>query len=159
VRIRKFVVLLALCAVSLTSVVGLVFAGTATSASVWTTDSAATPKNQFFFGERVYIYWDPTPVGSSVDIVVVNSANTVVAGPWTEKVTPADAPLSFVPPLPGKYEVRVNGQPAATFKVAALFLSLNLFAVPESVLGTIAALGAGFAAFAFMKVKKGRQGK
>ena len=124
----------------------------ANAASVWTTNNLGDPKSQFNQGETVYIYWNPAPPGSVVDIKVVDSSDVVVAGPWLAQPV-GNAPLSFVPPGPGMYRVLVNGQPAWTIAVATLFV------VPESILGTLMATFAGFAAFVTIGVVKSKNKK
>jgi uncharacterized repeat protein (TIGR01451 family) len=124
----------------------------ADAASVWTTNNLGDSKSQFNLGETVFIYWNPAPLGSVVDIKVVDSTNTVIAGPWLSQPV-SNAPLSFVPPGPGVYSVLVNGQPAWTIAVATLFV------VPESILGTLMATVAGFAAFATLGIVKRKHAK
>jgi hypothetical protein len=139
------------CTVALLSTVCVVYAGTANSASVWTTDILANPKNSFGPAELIYIRWNPAPPLSTVDITVVNVANNVVAGPWLNQPI-GNAPIICGPLAPGYYFVLVNGQPAFAIAVASLFV------VPESVLGTLMATVAGFAAFgAFRIVKRNRR--
>ncbi len=124
----------------------------ANSASVWTKDNVGTSKSQFDLGETVFIYWVPGPADRVVDIKVVDSTNTVIAGPWLAQPA-SNAPLSFVPPGPGLYTVLVNGQPAWTIAVATFFV------VPESILGTLMATFAGFAAFATIGIVKRKHAK
>jgi hypothetical protein len=121
-------------------------AGNATTASVWTTDINNVKMNQFNVGQTVWIWWHASPVGTTVDIKVVDSANNVVAGPLVNQVA-GNQPIVFVPPAAGYYFVLANGQPVFSIATA------TFFAVPESVFGTVAALGAGFAAFGLLRWK------
>jgi hypothetical protein len=140
-----------ICAVALLSTVCFAYAGTAKQASVWTTDINAVPKNTFGPVELIYIWWNPDPAGTTVDITVVDAANNVVVGPLVNQPI-GNAPIVCGPLAPGYYFVLVNGQPAFNIAVASLFV------VPESVLGTLMATVAGFAAFgAFRIVKRNRK--
>jgi hypothetical protein len=121
-------------------------AGTANTASVWTTDVNNVKMNQFNVGQTVWIWWHVSPLGTTVDITVVDQNNVVMLGPLVNQVV-GNQPIVFVPPAAGYYTVLANGQPAFVIATA------TFFAVPESVFGTIAALGAGFAAFGLLRWK------
>jgi hypothetical protein len=141
--------LLALPLLSLVAfgLLGLACAGTANTASVWTTDSNNVTKNQFLATDTILIWWHVNPPGTTVDIKVVDSANNVVAGPFLNQVT-SSQPITIGPLPQGYYTVFANGQPQFDIATATFFV------VPESIFGGLAALGAGFAAFGLVKMKK-----
>lgn len=145
----KIIVLTMLCVFALAAVCSVADAQSAQSASVWTTDNTGAKMNEFALGQAVYIWWNPSPAGSTVSISVVDINNNPVAGPWLNQPVAASGTLSFTPPSPGYYFVDVNGQPAFKIAVATVFI----FELPESAIGGLAALGAGLAAFGIFKIK------
>jgi hypothetical protein len=151
-QVKKIAVLTIICALALAAAASIASAGTAQTASVIVQDAANTPKNQFNLGETVYVKLVSTaPAGSTADIQVVDTASNIVAGPWMDQV--AGSINSFTPASAGYYIVLVNGQPAFTIAVATLFV------LPESVFGTLAAVGAAFAAFGTVAIVKKKQQK
>ena len=150
---RQAVAVLFIVALVAPAAISLVSAGTAESGSVWTTSDAAGLVNAGNFnpGARVYLSLSTAPDGTTADITVVDEANHVVAGPWTN-VAPGTSVESFVPPNPGYYWINVDGKPSCQIAVATFFV------VPESVLGALTAIVGAVAAFgAFTVVKKTRK--
>ncbi|XES78349.1 MAG: hypothetical protein ACBZ72_05600 [Candidatus Bathyarchaeia archaeon] len=151
-QVKKIAVLTIICTLALAAAASMAFAAPieAQTASVITQDAAGVPKNQFNHGETVYVKLVSTaPDGSVADITILDSDGNVVAGPWMAQS--AGSINSFVPPTSGYYFVNVNGQPVFTIAVATLFV------LPESVFGTLAAVGAAFAAFGTIAIVKKKQ--
>jgi hypothetical protein len=128
-----------ICLLVAASLVSVASAGDASTASVWTTDSGGTHKNQFDVGETVYIHFSTAPAGTTADIEVRDSANNIVAGPWTNQVP--STVLTFTPTTSGYYYVIANGQPAFSIAVGTFFV------VPESALGALMVPLVGLAAY------------
>jgi hypothetical protein len=121
---------------------GFVCAAPATVASVWTEDIGGTVKNTFAVGETVYVHWTVGADGGTVNIIITDNAFTTIAILGTT-VSVGAQPLTWTPSTPGTYYVMVQG---ATNQVYPIAVS-SLFVVPESLLGTLMAITAGFAAF------------
>jgi hypothetical protein len=85
--------------------------------------------------------------GTTTDVKVTDSTGTTVAGPWLNK--PSGSIIPCGPFGAGYYFVVSDGAPKS-FSIAVG----SFFVVPESVFGTLAALGAGFAAFGVLAIKK-----
>ena len=154
-RSKSIFAVLAL-AIALTMTINVAFAAppTARAASVITAaDAACTiPSSNFAFGATVYVKLESVqPIGSNADLEVRDSSSGVVAGPWLNQV--AGSVNSFVPASAGYYTVFVNGAPAWYIAVATFFV------VPESMLGTLMATVAGFAAFATIGIVKRKHAK
>ena len=125
---------------------------TARSASIATTDSLGNAKSSFALGEIVYVHLlSVAPIGSNANIEVRDSSNVVVAGPWLNQL--AGSVNSFTPASNGVYKVYANGVLMKTIAVATFFV------VPESILGTLMATVAGFAAFATIGIVKRKKSK
>ena len=150
---RNIFAVLAL-AIALTMTINVAFAAapTARSASIQTSDITATAKSSYAPGEIVYInLLSVAPAGSDANIEVRDSADVVVAGPWLNQL--AGSVNSFTPASGGYYTVYSNGVALATIAVATFFV------VPESMLGTLTATVAGFAAFATIGIVKRKHAK
>ena len=116
---------------------------TAKHCTLLITNSADVATVEFPLGATVFISWS---ADGTVDIEVKNDAtNEVVYSQYGAAMTGED---SFVPPSPGDYTVYVNGLNTKIINIDTFFV------VPESVLGSLAALGAGVAAFGTVAVVK-----
>lgn len=132
----------------LSSITVVQAAPTATVAGLTITDVAGTKKIDFVLNQVIYIHWI---ADGTVDITVRDVNNVVV---YSKTDQPATAsPLQFTPPQGGYYMVSCTGAPSATLSVWTLFV------VPESILGTLMATGAGFAAFGTFGVFKIKHAK
>ena len=142
-------------AIALALTINVVFAAvpTAETASIETTDISGNPQSSYAPGEIVYVHLlSVAPIGTNANIEVRDSANVIVAGPWLNVLAPS-ALLACGPFAPGDYTVYVNGVAMATIAVATFFV------VPESMLGTLTATVAGFAAFATIGIVKRKHAK
>jgi hypothetical protein len=135
--------------VVITASMNAVQAGTATDAGLWLTDQYGNIKNDFVLNQVVYVNWITT--GGTVDITVTD-ANNVVVYSVTDKLA-SDSPLQFTPLHGGSYTVSCTGAESKEISVWTLFV------VPESVLGTLMATGAGFSAFGTLGVFKLKRAK
>ena len=66
---------------------------------------------------------------------------------------PSGQPVSWTPSVEGYYYVTCAGLEATDFPIA---VNTVHFVLPESVFGALAAIGAGIAAFATVKIYQGR---
>jgi hypothetical protein len=121
------------------------YAGTATTAVVWTTDTAGNPKVEFNVGETVRIHW---MADGTVDISVDKIAGGVEFGfPLTDM--PNTGTYDFTPSKgSGIYEIKVTGSNVVMISYGTFFV------VPELPMGAILATVASFAAFAVVIAKK-----
>jgi hypothetical protein len=125
--------------------------GNAVTSSVWTTASSVSSSPhqlQFNPGETVYIWWDSLPSGSTVDITVTPPGAPYVSPIVFYGKVVGDAPVSFIATSPGVWTVNCTGADLLSVSVSTLFV------VPESVLGTLIALAAGFAGVAVIMLTK-----
>lgn len=129
--------------------------------SVWTTSTNnPSPKtNVFDTGQTIYIWWNTFPDSLHVTITVKNDQNQVVAGPFTDQQESSNTPIVLTNGLqPGHYKITMTYVLSNTCFSHDFTLAVNCFFVlPESIFGTISALGAGFAAFGlfgYVKLKK-----
>lgn len=127
----------------------LVQAGTATTASVWTEDSAGNKVNFFNPGQTVYIYWNVGPSDGTVDIYIVNTAGATIVTIGTN-LGPGAQPQTWTPTAPGYYYVVAKGAVEYYYPIAVA----SIFILPESAFGTIMATTAGFAAFGTIAIVK-----
>ena len=138
-------------AIALALTMNVAFAGTAQAASITTTDIGGTAQSSYAPGEIVYVrLLSVAPIGSDADIVVMSGAVTI-AGPWLNQ--PAGSVNSFTPASNGYYTVYANGVAMLTIAVGTFFV------IPESMLGTLTATVAGFAAFATIGIVKRKHAK
>jgi hypothetical protein len=126
--------------------------GNAIASSVWTTTSgiSSSPHQlQFNPGDVVYVWWDSYPIGSTVDITVTPPGGSYVTPiVFTGVRATVDAPVSFTASSPGVWTVSCTGADTLSISVSTLFV------IPESVLGTLIALAAGFAGVAVVTLVK-----
>ncbi len=146
--------------------INVVHAGTGTAntvGQVWLDAQQNDPTGQYCIsqasvGQTVYIYWGHiTPPSGTVKIVVTpydedgNALTPIQLGILSPSASGTTAASFVVPNTPNGYcDVSLYGQATkkATLRVVA---SVTLFVLPESTFGTLAALGAGLAAFAVYK--------
>lgn len=128
----------------------------AMGAQCWTSSSSSNPypiQVTFNVGDTVYVYWTPyNPSTGDVDVNVYSPDQTPgVSTPYCSFIdqSPSSSPVSFVPDVAGTWVVTCNGY-SATVTVTPVYV----FPLPESVLGTLSAIGACFAAFAVFTIKK-----
>jgi hypothetical protein len=138
-----------LCVFTLASVASFAFAGTAQSASVWTTDDAGNHENQFDIGETITINWNADPEGSTVDITIYNEAGNPIGYSWSGLTNDKSGTISFTASAKGVYYIDVTGV-SVRFPVAVG----TVLVVPESAFGALAAVGAGLAAFGSVAIIK-----
>lgn len=139
--------------VTLSLAINLVNATTeVVTGSIWTTsDEAGTLRtNEFVVGQTVYIFWDTTADSAHVEIYQRNGDNI---GPLEEDlgtISDADAPAEWES-KEGYYYILIPSEGLFPIAVSTIFV------VPESLLGTVMATVACFAAFgAVFVVKRNR---
>jgi hypothetical protein len=125
-------------------------------ASVWTTDMNDNPQNVFAAGDQVKVWYivqditggSVTPGTATMYLASGDNVDTAVAlgAPYEWTITGTGS-MVITAPAPGAYLFIIDGQTVATIA------SNTLFILPESIFGTLAALGAGLAAFGLIKLK------
>ncbi len=163
-RIRKAVAVAILCAIALASFVSITNAqvrnptGTASSVSkAWAGVNIADVSGVVTVGSTVYIYWEGVqPPSTGTVYVTVYKPDGSMLGSWGP-FTPSQSGIpSFVASLPGNYYIVLDGYPS--YHLFTTFVAgISVFVLPESVFGTLAAIGAGFAAFGTVKVYRKRK--
>jgi hypothetical protein len=133
--------------------VPVVFGSWATICNVTTTDSASNPKTDFNPGDTVYVHW--TANGNiNITVYYETAPNTYIKDgeSWTNQAS--SGVVSFVPQHgAGYYEINCTGAAAKNIAVSSIQV------VPEFIFGTIAAVGAAFAAFGIFKIRNKRARK
>ena len=132
-----------ICFIALASAINLVGAVTQPIAgSLWTTSDALGQVHTAVFdvGDTVYIWWSTTP-SVPVEIEIYDSWGSQVAnlGSYTSPPPPA---ATWTPTAEGVYAIVIPGSTIIGYIAAG-----SILVVPESVLGTVMATVAGFAAF------------
>lgn len=153
---RKASIVVMLCVLALAFSVNLVHAANANTASVCATSDAAgnTKANFWSTPSTIYIWWtaqqaDGTP--GTVDIEIQDSAGNTVVGPILNQPMGAQ-PIIWNAPV-GYYYLVVKGSAGvASYKYPIAVASV--FIIPESLLGTLMATVAGFAAFGAIRLKR-----
>ena len=141
-------------AVVLALSINVAYAGTATAGSIACTNAAGTPVASYLTTDTVYVkVLVALPAGSTVDLEIRNRATNTVVGPVITGAL-VNSINNFGTYAPGNYTVYANDVPAGSFISAATF-----FVVPESMLGTLTATVAGFAAFATIGIVKRKHAK
>jgi hypothetical protein len=149
----KLTILTLLCVSILTGAVGIAMAEptptptpNAVVGQIITTDNAgsSTLMTQFQPGQTIYVKYK-IDYGLTANIVVCDGAYHVIPGTAHLGAT-GSGYFTLEHVTPGRYYVVVNGAPTFPIAVASFFV------VPE-VLGSVAALGAGLAAFGIVKFK------
>jgi hypothetical protein len=108
-------------------------------------------------GSTVYVFWTGVspPATGTVYVTIYNPDGSMLStsGPYTpaQSGTP-----SFVASLPGNYYIVLDGYPSYHL-VTTFVAGVSLFVLPESVFGTLAAVGAGFAAVGTVKLYRKRK--
>ena len=140
-------------AVVLALTINVAYAGTAKTGSIACTDAAGNPVASYLSTDTVYVQvLVALPAGSTVDLEIRDSTNTVV-GPTVTGALEGSI-NAFTTYAPGTYKVYANKLPIGSFVAVATF-----FVVPESMLGTLTATVAGFAAFATIGIVKRKHAK
>ena len=150
-RIKRAVVI-TVFVLALMSTIGVVNAdNTATHGFAWpsTTPNGAPPSNAVFpLGVPLYINW---AAGGTVKITVTDPIGTVIV---IGDELPSSGSLPFTPTIGGTYVVSCTGATSSTFSAGGWF-----FVLPESALGTLIAVVAGFAAVGTFKMVKRNSAK
>lgn len=132
--------------------------GTATSvSSAWAGVAINDLSGTVGLGSTVFVFWtgvSPPAIGTVYVTIYDPNGNMVSStGPWTpaQSGTP-----SFVANIPGNYLIVFDGFPSYHL-ITTQVAGVSLFVLPESVFGTIAAVGAGFAAVGTVKLYRKRK--
>ena len=148
-----FAVLAIAVALALTINVAYAGAAKATTGSIACTDAAGNPVASYLTTDTVHVkVLIALPAGSTMDLEIRDSTNTVV-GPTVTGALEGSI-NAFTTYAPGTYKVYANKLPIGSFVAVATF-----FVVPESMLGTLTATVAGFAAFATIGIVKRKHAK
>ena len=149
-----FAVLAIAVALALTINVAYAGAAKAITASIACTDSLGNPVASYLTTDNVYVkVLIALPAGSTMDLEIRNIATNTVVGPVITGAL-VNSINNFGTYAPGNYRVYANHLPVGSFIAAATF-----FVVPESMLGTLTATVAGFAAFATIGIVKRKHAK
>jgi len=111
----------------------MLWAGTATSCSVWTEDALGDHKIQFSLNEQVYIKWLASPASATVDITVKAPDGTPIL---EDKNQPTSGVEIVTPAYAGIYTIMITG-------ATPLFIAVGTFnVIPEvPILGTLLTFG------------------
>ena len=137
--------ILLVLASSITSITWMLWAGTATSCSVWTEDAGGAHKIQFSLLEPVHINWLADPAGATVDITVeAPDGSTVLA--LTDQSTSGEEIIN--PAITGIYAIMITGSPW-------FYIAIGTFnVIPEvPILGTLLTFGTMLGAL-FLRKRK-----
>ena len=148
-QMRKIAIAAIMLAIALALLVNFAHA----TATLSIEDASGNQKTQFDLGNKVYIRWS-----ASTDAVITITYYESAADPvgdlletWPKS---AGAGLEeYLPPSTGFYDVALTGASPRTFAYGTFFV------IPESILGTLMATVAGFAAFGTVGVVKYRRAK
>ncbi|MCW4044509.1 MAG: hypothetical protein NWE94_03215 [Candidatus Bathyarchaeota archaeon] len=149
----KNIVALVVCIASFALIVNMAYAASATWATISVEDSSGKQKVEFDVGETVYLKWT---ANGDVDIVVTyyETEDDPTGDPtsfnWYNQ--PSSGTVSFEPDAVGFYEVSCTG---ATKK--RLLAYGTFFVIPESILGTLMATAACFAAFGAFRYNRSKK--
>lgn len=142
-------------AIVLAMTINVAYAGTATSASITMVNGVGTPVSQYAIGETIRVKVETTNApGATVDLQIKDFSTGVPVS----VLIPGAVAGSIVdfPALPqGHYRVYANDVPVGIGFIA----TASFFVVPESMLGTLTATVAGFAAFATIGIVKRKHAK
>jgi len=124
----------------------MLWAGTATSCSVWTEDALGDHKVQFSLGEPVHINWLADPAGATVDITVEAPDGTPIWGKINQDTSGVEI---ITPAFAGIYEIKITGA------TSPIFIAVGTFnVVPEvPILGTLLTFGTMLGAL-FLRKRK-----
>lgn len=134
-------------------------APTATHVTLVITDTNDNLRTEFAASEQIKLTWTasinpppttPTDVIVDIEIRLDDEYETLK---WSYYGAPGVGTVTIDPLEPGSYTVKVIGVNGYTGAQKTIGVD-GLFVVPESILGTLAVIGAGFAAFGLVKYKK-----
>ena len=146
-------------AIVLAMTINVAYAGTATSASIIMTDAAGDPipNSEYLVGQPIYVKIATANTGGTVDLEIVDyETNDHVAYPTASGPFVVGQIVEFAPLPAGHYLTYANRVSSVSFRAIA---SGSFFVVPESMLGTLTATVAGFAAFATIGIVKHKHAK
>ena len=156
-KMNKIAVLVIICALAMASAASLIASVKADTpiGNVYTTsvnDSTATTVLQFNAGQTVYIWFTFTQGGTQDIAIYSNAACTALVNDYGQKASPGG--VTFVipnnTPAGTNYWIRIQDVPNS-YQISVTSITV----LPEvAVFGSIAALGAGFAAFGLVKMKR-----
>jgi len=111
------------------------------SGTVWTTDNAGTPSQHFLVNQEVWVHWEG--LGAGIPMKINHTTGSQPADDeWLAATANSkdSSPHSFFPEEVGEYRVWV-GETAVCVWYSHVF-----FVVPESLFGSLGAVGAASAA-------------
>jgi len=150
---KKTVMVIILPAIVLALSMSLVYAAPATWATISIEDTNGAQKVEFALGETVVLRWT---ANGEVDIIVTyyETEDDPTGDPtpfeWYNQASPGT--VSFEPEAVGFYEVSCTGATKTRLLAYGTF-----FVIPESLLGTLMATFAGFAAFGVFRYSRSRR--
>jgi hypothetical protein len=144
------------CLISIGAALDVANAGTASGVTNVETRTAAggggVSAELFNVGDRVYLYWTPTPSGGTVDLIVYGpDGSTLIDVPGLSASDSGTMAASFVVSEPGLYEIDLFG---TKYSMNWEIYCGTIFVVPETAIGSLMALLVGFGAIAAFKVVK-----
>jgi plastocyanin len=157
IRIKKVIPLAMLCILALCLVVsvGNVKAlSLATSASVQCKGNSAGTGPDITAcseGQQIWVFWTQSPPSTVVEVKVLSPGGTTVIDQTNLQASASGTP-TFTVTQAGTYYVLILGANNIVLQTKTI-ASATIFAMPESVFGALAAVGAGFAAFAVVKIR------
>jgi hypothetical protein len=157
IRIKKVIPLAMLCIIALCLVVsvGTVKAlAPATSASVQCKGNSAGTGPDITtcpHGQQIWVFWTQSPLSTVVEVKVQFQDGTTVIDQTNLQASASGTP-TFTVTQSGTYYVMILGAYNIILGTKTV-ASATIFAMPESVFGALAAVGAGFAAFAVVKIR------
>jgi len=111
------------------------------SGTVWTTDNAGTPSQHFLVNQEVWVHWEGLAAGIPMKINHTTGVPGVPDLQWVAAAASSgSSPQPFFPKEVGEYRVWV-GETAVCVWYSHVF-----FVVPESLFGSLGAVGAASAA-------------
>lgn len=134
--------------------------GTAGSvSSAWAGQNPTDYTGVVPLGSTVHIYWTgvQNPTTGTVVITVIDPNGAFVTNFAGHAWGPSDSGTpSFTASMVGNYYIVFDGWPSYHL-FTTVVAGISVFVVPESVFGTLAAVGAGFAAFATVNIYRKRK--
>ncbi len=158
-RTKKAIPVVVLCVMAL--ILGTSLASAlplATTASVHNKDNSAGTGldiTECSVGTHIWVFWTQSPANTEVEIQAFDpDGNTIVD--VSHLTASQSGSIDFSITAVGVYYVQVVGAYNKVLHSASI-ASATIFVLPESIFGTLAAIGAGFAAFGTVKVYRKRQ--
>ena len=131
--------------------------GTATSVSkAWAGVNINDDSGVVNLGSTVHIYWTGVSPSTGTVYVTVYKPDGTFLQSWGPLDPTKSGTPSFTTSMVGNYYIFLDGYPSYHM-FSTIVASVSVFVVPESVFGTLAAVGAGVAAFGtfgLIKVKR-----